>query len=81
MKTTFKKSFTLYKYLSIIFTITFWIYILYDDFIFIEKYGLRFELILSWLAWFLIYFLGFSIYFWVIISILILVYHKLIKRS
>jgi len=81
MKNAFKKTFKIFKYLAIIFTVVFWIYMIYDDFIFIEKYGLRLEYIGLWFIWYFIYFLGFAFYFWVIASVIILVYHKVVKRT
>jgi hypothetical protein len=81
MKNAFRKTFKTFKYLAIPFTVLFWIYMIYDDFIFIEKYGLRFEYIGSWFLWYSIYFLAFALYFWIISSAMILIYHKLIKRT
>jgi hypothetical protein len=77
MKNAFKKSLKIFKYLSIAFTVSFWIYMIYDDYIFIEKNGLRPEYIGDWFLWYLIYFVGFALYFWIVSSIIILIYHKL----
>ena len=81
MKNAFKKTFKIFKYLAIIFTVIFWIYMIYDDFIFIEKYGLRLEYIGLWFMWYFVYFLGLAFYFWIIASVIILVYHKVVKRT
>jgi len=81
IKNAFLKSLKIFKYLSIIFTVAFWIYMIYDDYIFIEKYRLSLEYIRLWFLWYLVYFLGFAIYFWIINSVIILVYYKLIKRT
>lgn len=81
MKNAFKKALNIFKYLAIIFTVAFWIYMIYDDFIFIEKYGLRLENIGLWFMWYFIYLLGFAFYFWAIASITILIYHKIEKRK
>lgn len=81
MLTSFKIALKVFKYLSILFTVVFWIYMIYDDCIFIEKYGLELEDIGSWFLWYLIYFLGFAFYFWVLCSAAILIYYKLIKAK
>jgi hypothetical protein len=81
MKTSFKKALKLFKYLAIIFSVVFWIYMIYDDYIFIEKYGVNLEGIWLWFLWYFVYFLGFTFYYWAIGSLMILVYHKLIKRT
>ena len=79
MNKSFKTASKIYKYLIIIFSIIYWIYIVIDDFAFIEKYGLTFQGFGIWLVYYLVFLLGISIYFWVIISILIFIYHKIIK--
>jgi hypothetical protein len=81
MKNSFRKAFTIFKYLSIIFTVAFWIYMVNDDYVFIEEYGITFEGIGLWFLWFFGYFLAFTFYFWIISSAIILIYHKLIKRT
>jgi hypothetical protein len=81
MKTSFKKTLKTFKYLAIIFSVVFWIYMIYDDYIFIEKYGLRLEYIGGWFLWYFVYLLGFSFYYWGIASIIILIYHKFVKRT
>lgn len=81
MKNSFKKALKIFKPLAILFTMLFWIYVVYDDYIFIEKYGLRFESIGGWFVWYCMYLLAFALYYWGIASITILIYHKLVKRS
>jgi hypothetical protein len=81
MKNSFKKALKCFRYLSILFTIAFWIYMIVDDYVFIEKYGITIEGIGMWFMWFLIYFLEFSFYFWSISSATILICHKAIKRN
>jgi len=82
MRHSFKRVLKIFKYLSIIFTIVYWIYIVIDDYAFIEKYWDThwLEYLGSWTIYFAIYFLGFTIYYWAISAGLILIYHKLIKR-
>jgi hypothetical protein len=81
MKNSFKKTLKIFKYLAMIFSVVFWIYMIYDDFIFIEKYGLRLAYIGLWFLWYFVYLLGFAFYFWVIASIIILIYHKFVKQT
>jgi len=83
IKNSIKKAFKFFKYLVVIFTIGYWIYIVIDDWIFIEKYWDE-----NWLLylgiWFLYYFvflLFASIYYWVIALVAIFTYHKIIKRN
>ncbi|MBN9293143.1 MAG: hypothetical protein J0G96_04090 [Flavobacteriia bacterium] len=82
MKAGFKKAGNVFKYLSILFAIIYWIYIIIDDWGFIEKYWTEnwAEYIGGWFVWFLIYFLGFTLYYWAIATIIILMYYKLILR-
>lgn len=83
MEASFRKAFKVFKYLSILFTVAYWIYIVIDDFVFIEKYWNTYwlEYLSGWTIYFLVYFLGFSFYFWIISVMLILIYHKIIKPA
>lgn len=82
MKIGFKKALTIFKYLAIVFTIVYWIGIVIDDWVFIEKYWAEkwAEYIGGWFVWYAIFFLAFSIYYWLIATIIILIYCKLILR-
>ena len=80
MKNSFKKALKIFKYLSLIFTVAFWIYMIYDDYIFIEKYGINLEHIGIWFMWYLVYFFMFAFYFWLASSVIIIIYNKLIKQ-
>ena len=82
MKSGFKKAVNVFKYLAILFTIIYWTYIIIDDWGFIEKYWTEKwdEYIGGWFVLFLIYFLGFTLYYWGIAAIIILVYYKLILK-
>lgn len=53
----------------------------YDDYIFIEKYGVTLEGIGLWFLWYFVYFLGFALCFWVISAAIILIYYQSIKRT
>lgn len=82
MKNSFKKLLTVYKYLSFVSSIGYWIYIVIDDFHFIEKYWHThwWDYLVIWTSYFLVYFIALSIYFWLISAAIIFIYHKLIKR-
>lgn len=83
MKKGFRKAGTIFKYLTIIVAIVYWIFIIIDDWTFIEKYGSGswLEYIGIWFGWFLIYLLVFSVYYWVIVTIVILTYYKFILKK
>ncbi len=83
MRIAIKKAFKIFKYLSVLFTLVYWIGVIIDDYVFIEKYWDThwLEYIGTWSLFFLIYFLVFSFYFWFISLTIILIYHKLIKRT
>ena len=82
MKIGFKKAFTTFKYLTIILTTVYWIAIIIDDWVFIEKYFSEhwFEYVSTWFVWFLIYFFAFSAFFWTTATIIIFTYFKIIDR-
>ena len=79
MKTGFKKALRLFRYFAIVFTIAFWIYIIIDDWTFIDKYGSEnlAEYIRGWCGWYIGYFIAFSFYYWILATIIILVYYRL----
>lgn len=81
MKNGFKKALTIFKYISAIFTVVFWIYVIYDDYIFIEKYGWSVQSVISWFVWFIMYFITFSVYFWILSSTVIILRHLWSKRK
>ena len=83
MKNSFKKALKLYKYLCLLLTIVYWIYIVIDDYGFIGKYWDTnwSEYLVIWTLYFLAYLLGFSIYYWTLSKIIILIYYKLIKTK
>lgn len=80
MKDSFNIALKIFKYLSLVFTIAFWIYLINDDYVFIKD-GITLEEIEMWFMWYLAYFLAFTFYFWIISSVIILIYHKLIKQA
>lgn len=71
----------IYALLAILYTLVYWPYVIYDDWGFIEKYWAEHwaMYLLIWISWYLIYFLGFSIYYWVISYLTNLIYTKLLK--
>ena len=81
MKTSFIKALKVFKYLAILFSIVYWIYIVIDDYSFIQNYWETnlLEYIIIWGLYFVVYFIVFSVYYWAITTIIILIYHTLIK--
>jgi len=67
MKELFRQGFKIYKYLSIVFFLCYWVYVVIDDYVFIEKYWKShwLEYLGLWTVYFLTYFIGFSFYFWI----------------
>lgn len=65
MRKSFKKALTLYKYLFILFSIVYWIYIVIDDWVFIEEYWDTnwLQYIQIWTMYFIAYVLTFSFYY------------------
>jgi len=82
MKNSFKRALRIYKYLSVLCSIIYWIYIVIDDYVFIERYWPNnlLEYLGLWMLYFLMYFIAFSFYFWVAAVFLIFIYHKVIKK-
>lgn len=60
MKNSFKKALKIFKYLTILFSVIFWICLIIDDYVFIKKYGMNIEGIEIWVTYFFIYLLGFT---------------------
>jgi hypothetical protein len=84
MKSSFKSALRYFKYASLVFLTIYWIYIAIDDYVFIGQIsGLSdFGQFIGYQFLFLLgYFLGFSFYFWLITLIVILIYHKMYKRT
>lgn len=81
MKDRIKQVFKVYKYLSVIFFLSYWIYIVVDDYIFIEKYWQShwLEYLGLWTFYFFMYFIGFSSYFWIAAVLVIIIYLKCSK--
>lgn len=82
MKNGFKRALKIFKYLVFVFSIVYWIVIVIDDWVFIEKYWTEkwARYIGGWFVWYSIFFLTFSIYYWIIATIIIMIYFKLILR-
>ena len=83
MKDSLKRAFKIYKYLSLVFSVIYWIYVVIDDYVFIEEYWDThwLEYLGIWILYFLTYFLAFSLYFWIAALIVILVYLNVVKRK
>jgi hypothetical protein len=81
MKDLLRQTFKIYKYFSLAFFLAYSIYIVMDDYIFIEKYWESYwlEYLGLGIIYFLMYFLVFSFYFWIVAIGAIFVYSKIIK--
>ncbi len=82
MKTSFRKAWKIYKYLVFILTPIFLIGMVIDDWVFVERYWSMnwFEYIYHWFLYCLVYGFAFSVYYWIVASVLIIVYHRIFKR-
>lgn len=79
------KTWKVYKVLILLFSIIYWIGIVIDDWVFIEKYWSTNwdSYILTWSAWYFLYLIYFSILFWLIggvISLVVYLYTKNRKK-
>jgi hypothetical protein len=81
MKESYKKAWKIFKYLFLLFTLIYWVGVIIDDWVFIEKYWETnwLEYIGIWMMYFLLYSLGLSFYYWLIGTIFILINQKIIK--
>jgi len=82
MKAGINKAYTIFKYLSILFMIAYWVYVIIGDYVLIKEYWNTnwLEYLEIWFLYFIVYILGFSLYYWLISMIVILIYFKLIKK-
>jgi hypothetical protein len=78
MRNLFKKAWLIYLFALLTWSIAFWAYMIWDDWVFVEKYEFKARMLLSWLSWYLVYSLGVSIYFWVAATAGIVIYSRLI---
>jgi len=83
MKHYFSKALRYFKYSFIIFTLVFWVFMIVDDWVFFKKYGAEtlFENSPFWFLFYFAYSLFFTFCFWLLSSITILIYHKMIKEK
>ena len=82
MKKSFKKALKYFKYLFLLFIPIYWIGVIIDDWKFIEKYWEInwIQYLGIWTLYFIVFALILSIYYWGIISVIILIYHKIIRQ-
>lgn len=81
MKDSYKKAWKIFKYLFLLFALIYWVGVIIDDWVFIEKYWETnwLEYIGIWMRYFLAFSLTLSFYYWLIGTILILINQKIIK--
>lgn len=68
MKRSINIALKIYKYLLVLYSIVFWVYVIIDDHVFIEKNGSThwLEYFGIWLLYFFGYLIALSIYFWLV---------------
>jgi hypothetical protein len=83
MKPAFRKAFKIFKYSILLFSIVYWIYVVIDDYAFIKEYWATnwLKYLGIWAGYYIAYLLAFSFYFWIITTIIIYAYYKLIKTT
>ena len=83
MENSINKLLKIYKYLVIIYTVVYWIYIVIDDYGFIIKYwDIHWLTYLGiWFWYYAIYFIALTVCFWTPTILMLFIYHKLIKRK
>ncbi len=79
----FRKALRLFKYLAALFSIAYWVYIVIDDFIFIEKYWTENWLMYLriWATFYLVYLIMFSCCFWFLSTVVILIRKQIYPYS
>ncbi len=75
------KTWKIYKVLVLLFSVIYWIGVVIDDWGFVEKYWSTNwdDYLLTWIVWYLIYILYFSIMYWLIgglVSLIIFLYTR-----
>ncbi|MBL4585739.1 MAG: hypothetical protein JKX84_01575 [Flavobacteriales bacterium] len=83
MKNSFRRILKIYKYIGILFSLSFWIYMVIDDYVLWERYWEEhwLQYLGTWLVYYLLYFAWFSVLFWGFAGIVILFYHKIVKKE
>jgi len=81
MKNAFQLANRIYGYLFLAYVLAFGVFIVIDDWVFVVKYWSEnwLQMIGGWLLWCLIIGIVLSIYYWIVVSVLILLYYQLIK--
>jgi hypothetical protein len=82
MKNSLRIAVKYFKYAAVLFLISYSIYIVIDDFVFIKRISSLAEFgacLGVELMWLLSYFLAFSFYYWFAAFIIVFIYHKLLK--
>jgi len=81
MKPLFRKTLRVFKYLTLLFTVVFWVGILIDDYPLYSQYWQSTwrEYLIAWTVYFAIYFAVFSLIYWVLAVNIIWLYLILAK--
>ncbi|MEL6866838.1 MAG: hypothetical protein AAFP19_20610 [Bacteroidota bacterium] len=81
MKTSFQKALRCFKWLVLLCSIAYWPIVIIDDWIFIEQHSGAsdwFSHLGFLVAFYLAFGFVFSVYYWLAVTVFILLYHKLI---
>ena len=82
MKNRFKKAWKIYLRLLALISVGFWIYMIYDDWVFVEEYGMSASRIGMWFMAYLAFcILPLTFYYWLLVSLGIVIYTKFKNRK
>ena len=74
------KVWQIFKYLSLFYTVGFWVYLYVDDYLLIQRNGLSVLLFAYLCLLYLLYFVYFALYYWAIVLIGKFAYKLFIKK-
>ena len=82
MKQAFQRAFRWYLRIGALVSLVFWVFMIYDDWIFVEKYELSAHSVWLWIRFYVAYVIvGFSICYWLPVCIIMAVYWKWRRRG
>lgn len=76
-----KQAWQIFKYLSILYTAGFWIWLLVDDYDLIQRNGLSVLIWAYYLLLYFLYFIMFSLYYWAVVWIGNFVNNRFINKQ
>ncbi len=75
-----KQAWQIFKYLSILYTAGFWIWLLVDDYVLIKHNGLSVLIWAYYLMLYFLYFFMFALYYWAVVWIGNFVHNRFIDK-